>query len=186
MGLEPMPTDLHMQPEQTRQLFLLINEFILWHLNRVRARFDGDLDCALILGEIAHHNVQKISSRHRAPNAMMNEALLQTQTVKSYSEVPDIGELIKHCNAFSISASTGIPRETVRRKIQWLQEQGWIEKNAKGQLSITPLPAEVFKEFNQEMLTEFFDIYERIQAVLSQDSATKLASTIYKQANTED
>ena len=161
-----MSSNRQLQPEQFRQLYFLINEFILWHLNRVRARFDGDLDSALILGEIAHFNLQRIISRHRTPNPTMSEALIQTQTASSYSEIPDIGELIKHCNALSISASTGIPRETVRRKVQWLQEQGWIEKNGKGHLSITPLPAETFKEFNEEMLIEFFNIYERIQAVL--------------------
>lgn len=186
MGLVPMPADRQMQPEQTRQLYFLINEFILWHLSRVRARFEGDLDCALILGEIGHFNVQKIISRHHTPNAVMHEALLKTQTVKRYSEVPDIGDLIKHCNALSISASTGIPRETVRRKIQWLEEQGWIEKNAKGHLSITPLPAEAFKEFNQEMLSEFFNTYQRIQAVLSPNSTAKSASSLYNLAKTED
>jgi hypothetical protein len=164
-----MPSDRQLQPEKIRQLYFLINEFILWHLNRVRGRFDGDLDSALILGEIAHFNMQKIISRHHKPDAIMSEALAHAKTAKHYSEVPDIGQLIRHCNAFSISASTGIPRETVRRKIQWLQEQGWIEKNAKGHLAITPLPAETFKEFNQEMLAEFFNIYEHIQTVLQQD-----------------
>ncbi len=164
-----MANDRQLQPEQTRQLYFLINEFILWHLNRVRARFNGDLDCALILGEIAHFNMQKIISRAHQPNATMNDALRQAKTAKYYSEVSDIGELIKHCNAFSISASTGIPRETVRRKIQWLEEQGWVEKNAKGHLSITPLPAEAFREFNQEMVAEFLNIQKRISAVLQQD-----------------
>jgi hypothetical protein len=181
-----MAADRQIQPEQFRQLYFLVNEFILWHLSRVRGRFDGDLDCALILGEIGHFNMQKIISRHRTPDATMREALMQTQTVKYYSEIPDIGDLIKHCNALSISASTGIPRETVRRKIQWLQEQGWIEKNAKGHLSITPLTAEAFKDFNQEMLTEFLNIYEQIQTVLLQDSADKAARINYNQAKAED
>lgn len=172
-----MLSDRQLQPEQFREIYFSINEFILWHLGRVRTRFDGDLDCALILGEIAHFNLHKIISRHGRPTAAMHEGLRQTQTVKCYSEVPDISELIRPCNALSISASTGIPRETVRRKIQWLQEQGWIEKNAKGHLSITTLPAEVFREFNLEMLAEFFNIYERVQAVLSQDSSAKSART---------
>lgn len=164
-----MANDQHMQPEQTRQLYFLINEFILWHLNRVRGRFDGDLDCALILGEIAHFNMQKIISRTHQPNATMNEALMQAKTAQHYSAVPDIGELIKPCNAFSISASTGIPRETVRRKILWLEEQGWVEKTPKGHLSITPQPAEAFREFNQEMVAEFLNIHKRISVVLQQE-----------------
>lgn len=181
-----MTANRQLQPEQFRQLYFIINEFILWHLNRVRGRFNGDLDCALILGEIAHFNMQRIISRHLVPDATLQDALLQAHRVNSYSEVPEIGDLIKHCNALSISASTGIPRETVRRKVQWLHEQGWIEKNAKGHLSITPLPAEAFKEFNQEMLSEFLIIHERIQALLSQDSAAKSPSIIYNQSKTQD
>lgn len=181
-----MLSDRQLQPEQFREIYFSINEFILWHLSRVRSRFDGDLDCALILGEIAHFNLHKIISRHGRPDATMLEALRQTQKVKCYSEVPDISELIRPCNALSISASTGIPRETVRRKIQWLQEQGWIEKNAKGLLSVTTLPAEVFRDFNLEMLTEFFNIYERIQAVLAQNFAVKLPDTTNDLAKTKD
>lgn len=180
-----MIAERQLQQEQFRQLCFLINDFILWHLNRVRARFDGDLDCALILGEIAHFNVQRIISRHLTTDSTLHDALTQAQSVNCYSEIPELGDLIKHCNAFSISASTGIPRETVRRKVKWLQEQGWIEKNAKGHLIITPLPAEAFKEFNQEMLTEFFNIYERIQVVLSQDSAANSPAIMDSQSKTE-
>ncbi len=161
-----MPADPHLSPEQTRLLYFLINEFIVWHLSRLRARFDGDLDCALILGEIGHFNVQKILSRTRTPDAAIHEALHQARGLKHYSEVPDVDELLKPCNALSISASTGIPRETVRRKIQWLEKQGWIEKNSKGQLSITPVPVEAFREFNQEMLDEFLNVCESVRTVL--------------------
>ncbi|MBU2571784.1 MAG: hypothetical protein KJ725_17490 [Gammaproteobacteria bacterium] len=164
-----MPTNHQMSPEQVCQLNYLLNEFILWHLSRVRLRFDGDLDCALVLGEIAHYNLQKIISRHRAPDATMNQALQQSQTAQRYSEIQDIGELIKPCNALSISASNGIPRETVRRKIQWLRDRGWIEKDGKGLLVVTPLPAEAFKEFNQETLTEFFILNQRIHSVLQHE-----------------
>lgn len=161
-----MQTDPYMPQEQISQLYFLINEFMVWHLSRVRAQFDGDLDCALVLGEIAHFNVQKFLSRTLIPNPVVNEALHQASGLKRYSESAVIQPLLKPCNALSISASTGIPRETVRRKIQWLEKQGWIEKNAKGQLSITPMPAEVFKEFNQEMLDEFLQVSESIRTIL--------------------
>jgi len=38
----------------------------LWNMNRIRAMFYGDIDCALILGEIAHHNRQIQFARNHA------------------------------------------------------------------------------------------------------------------------
>ncbi len=166
-----MPTQNN-NHQDCRQVYFLINEFILWHLSRVRARFDGDLDCALILGEIAHFNVQKIISRNRIPDAAVDEALQHAKQLVRFSEAPEIDDLLKPCNSLSISAATGIPRETVRRKIQWLEAQGWIEKNAKGHLLVTPLPAQVFGEFNQEMMNEFLVIAERVRSILQVNTAT--------------
>jgi predicted ArsR family transcriptional regulator len=46
-------------------------------------------------------------------------------------------ERMKHLeptNAFSISQATGIPRETVRRKIDKLQQKGWAVKNERSEV----------------------------------------------------
>ncbi len=41
-------------------------------------------------------------------------------------------------NAMSIAASTGIPRETVRRKLKRLVERGYIVEKTKGHYVVTP------------------------------------------------
>lgn len=41
-------------------------------------------------------------------------------------------------NGHSIALVTGIPRETVRRKLVKLAELGWLSENAQGQLLPTP------------------------------------------------
>ncbi|WP_405229794.1 winged helix-turn-helix transcriptional regulator [Lentisalinibacter sediminis] len=40
-------------------------------------------------------------------------------------------------NIQSVADSTGIPRETVRRKIRRLIERGWVKKNEDGTLEVT-------------------------------------------------
>jgi DNA-binding GntR family transcriptional regulator len=46
-------------------------------------------------------------------------------------------ELMRGCNAFSLSQATGVPRETVRRKIKQLVKLGWIEQHNRHGLFIT-------------------------------------------------
>ncbi|GAB4276231.1 MAG: hypothetical protein Kow0065_23660 [Methylomicrobium sp.] len=154
--------------EQVQQAFphayLLINEFIIWHLRRVYERFEGDLEAALILGEIAHFNVHRILMRYPEPSTELTEML--DQQGELYSEAPELNPLVRYCNALSISAATGIPRETVRRKIKWLEQRGWISKDDKGRLSVTKRPSQEFRAFNEEMVEAFLLLSDRVNEVL--------------------
>mgnify|MGYP001015568525 CR=1 FL=1 len=42
--------------------------------------------------------------------------------------------LMSACNALSISRSTGIPRETVRRRVEALVKRGWVRRDVRGHL----------------------------------------------------
>jgi DNA-binding GntR family transcriptional regulator len=55
----------------------------------------------------------------------------------------------------SVSAATGVPRETVRRKIRWLIEQGWVQQVGRDKLFITSAAARHFKEFDVETVERF-------------------------------
>ena len=151
-------------------LIYLVNDFILWHLPRVRERFGGDLDTAMILGEIAHFNIQRFFLHYSQPSSIFTQALINAKSSPFYAESADLGCLIKKCNALSISDATGIPRETVRRKIKWLEQQGWIVKDEKGYLSVSTTTSEAFKEFNIEMLHKFLATAEQINKLLQKNS----------------
>ena len=45
-------------------------------------------------------------------------------------------------NVHSLAASTGIPRETVRRKVKRLVAQGWLEQSEDGALTLQPMSPE--------------------------------------------
>jgi predicted transcriptional regulator len=92
---------------------------VLFH--RYLATIYGDLSLDLVslslLNEIAQHNLEPL-----APAGA--------------SGFPrDAGQMkqMRGCNAFSLSEATGVPRETVRRKVKQLVELGLIEpRNRKG------------------------------------------------------
>jgi hypothetical protein len=133
------------------QLKWLLQEFILWNMNRTRSVFDGDIDCALILGEIAHYNRQMQFARSQGERGRTDGA----------HELP-----LSPANIRGISRATGIPRETVRRKVQRLAQQGWLRVGPEWQLFATPPES---PEFERETLIRFLEVSAAVCASLKQE-----------------
>lgn len=151
-------------------LVYLANNFMLWHLRRVRERFAGDIESAIILGEIAHFNVQNFFLQYPQPCTAFKQVLFEAKISPFYDKSPELGCFVKKCNALSISDATGIPRETVRRKIKWLEQQGWIVRDSQGYLSVSTTTSDAFKQFNLEMLQEFLSTAEQLNEILRQNT----------------
>jgi hypothetical protein len=88
-------------------------EFLTAHLTDIARAFDGDLQQALILAVIGQ---VRLRARKQADGA---------------------GETLPRPEDLAITASrladvTGIPRETVRRKLSLLEARGWIAKRPDG------------------------------------------------------
>ncbi|MBF9058465.1 hypothetical protein HKCCSP123_04650 [Rhodobacterales bacterium HKCCSP123] len=97
-------------------------------LRALRDSFDGDLDLLVILLAIAE----------RTPvEAWVSEALSLRELMQDLSR--DLSQ--RPINIQSVADFTGIPRETVRRKIMVLRRRGWIARHANGHLSVTPKAA---------------------------------------------
>ena len=93
-------------------------------LVQLRKRFDGDLDLALVLAVIG----SRTQPKHWTPE--LSE--LGQMTV---GESPDGKQF--PTNIQSVAEYSGIPRETVRRKVAVLQDKGWIVRGADGRLTVT-------------------------------------------------
>jgi DNA-binding MarR family transcriptional regulator len=89
-----------------------------------RRSFDGDLDLFLVLAVIGDRT---FSERHADPNLTYDE----------FRSVGTPGTRPIDINLRSIAAFSGIPRETVRRKIAELESRGWITRNKDGSLAAT-------------------------------------------------
>lgn len=89
----------------------------------LRQQFFGDLDLMLILAIISS---RAIPARHAS---QMTYAEFISNASKQRADQP--------INIQSIAECSGIPRETVRRKVHKLEELGFIERNSNGMLTVT-------------------------------------------------
>jgi hypothetical protein len=84
-----------------------------------RHTFDGDLDMLLVLAVIGDRTFS-----HRRANPALDFDAFQSRE-KEQTPPEDI-------NVRSIADFSGIPRETVRRKVAQLLEKGWVTRNDDG------------------------------------------------------
>jgi len=96
------------------RLALHINEPLVQFLVHARELCDGDLDMALVLLVI----IQR-ANRHPEFQALAHAHI----TDGLVTQLPSLDVNLK-----SIADSTGIARETVRRKVEALRVKGWVQR----------------------------------------------------------
>lgn len=111
-----------------------MSHFFVRYLIDIYQSFEGDLAMAIVLGEISHYNTGKYFS----PENLTNTSLRALQNDAAFWKG------MEGCNAYSMSCATGIPRETVRRKVAELKKRGWVEDVPKEGLRITKACADHF------------------------------------------
>lgn len=109
-----------------------LSQTMLHALREIYRLFDGDIVMALVLGELGQHAV---AGNHHGSGRRGH---------------------LRPSNAHSIAAASGIPRETVRRKLDKLIAKGWVRAHPDGGLSLnreleTPLHLQ-FVDYNRELL----------------------------------
>lgn len=150
--IDPAQFDRH-YPQLTYEAGL----FMVAYLRRLHAQFDGDLATAIVLGEIAHHNVR----------GFMREVLPASGKAAAEAATDEaIAASIRRCNTLSVAEASGIPRETVRRKVARLVEMGLVTRDAKGGLAVTRKVGRHFRDFDREMIAGLLELSGRLQAIL--------------------
>jgi len=122
--------------------------FTINTLRRAYRLFDGDLTLFLVFGEIAHYNMSRASQTlnlRDAPDSSRWKVLMRT--------LPD--QKVTPCNALSISEATGIPRETVRRKVKELEERGWLVREGARRLTLAPRAIEQLGASGRVIMEDF-------------------------------
>lgn len=120
----------------------------------LRRTFGGDLDQMLVLAVIGDRKLAR-----RASVAEPSYDRL------GYSEMRDPSSVA--INPHSIAEYTGIPRETVRRKVAALVARGWVERSEKGDLRTTAKVAEDLQhgtEATLDYLRAIADAFDRARA----------------------
>jgi hypothetical protein len=138
---------------------IVMNHFFLRYLNLLYIEFDGDILLPIVLGEIAHHNITKFYSHEKKCFKLNIKKRVDYKDLRSFES----------CNAHSISEATGIPRETVRRKIDKLVKKGWLIKNANSEVFISQSVGEYFmNNFNKELLSELLEASDCLWELLEE------------------
>ena len=132
--------------------------FMLEHLRNVYREFDGDIVMCMVLGEVGQHNAAHFM-REILPRSGKDAKELATDAV--------IDASIRRCNALSIAEASGIPRETVRRKLAKLERLGWISRDAGGGVRVTRMVGRHFRGFDRRTMNDLLDLTERLRATLA-------------------
>lgn len=132
-----------------RAAAVMLARYQISSLRRLFEEFERDILLPLLLGEIALHNI----------------GALENGCESDLGDDPaQIVGALRPCNAYSIAAATGLPRETVRRKIVRLVALGWISREDNGHLYLTPRAIEHFgRLLGSRDLPELLDTADRIR-----------------------
>ena len=99
----------------------------------LRRDFDGDLDAMVVLLTLSLG-----TDREGWAQALLGNHVTSTQKGVT--------------NTQSIALASGIPRETVRRKLEAMEMRGWISRDENGNWAPTPGAAKDLRESSQETI----------------------------------
>lgn len=149
-----------------RTVALLLMRHEIRNLRRWFEEFDRDILLPILLGEIAMHNTGAFEHASANGNGGRNG-----RADEGLPSSPDAWRTctLRHCNAYSIAAATGLPRETVRRKIVRLVELGWVERRGNGHLFVTEVAFDHFgKVLTSRELSEVIETADRARKLLQE------------------
>jgi transposase-like protein len=81
-------------------------------------------------------------------------------------EVERLMDQMLPCNAYSISQTWGLPRETVRRRVAALVKRGWLRRDERADLFVTDLPGKHFWDFNVELTKRLLEAGQELRRTL--------------------
>ena len=99
----------------------------------LRRDFDGDLDAMLVLLTLSLG-----TDRENWAEVLLGNFEHSAQ--------------VRLTNTQSIAAASGIPRESVRRKLETMRARGWVERDEKGNWTPCPRVATDLREGSQETI----------------------------------
>lgn len=124
---------------------------LMRHLIARRAAFDGDLDLFLVLTIIGERS---FTPRNAPPD--MTEEQFRSSPVSTVEPVA--------INLQSIADFSGIPRETVRRKIATLVARGWVHRDVAGLMTVTDLAKDSLQPLTESSGRYLRDLMAAIDA----------------------
>ena len=149
-----MPNDASAYVQNRARISVALSKFTVPLLSHIYQDFHGDMVAAIVLGEIAHRNVEAwLNDETKSEDELYDPQLSQSR--------------MRPCNALSIADACGIPRETVRRKVVTLIERKYIYRDAKGHLYLTNTVGDDFQDRTQQIVEHLLATARRLEALLA-------------------
>ncbi len=134
-----------------------LNRYIVDHLLRFGRQFGPDYQMLVVWGVVAHQSV----IHHMPAGSRPSTVLAQDGMLKA----PD--PELRPVRQRDLSQITGIPKETVRRKLLKLEGEGWIRRQDSGWVlnrdSIDP----ELREFSRESAKRLLAVSDHIRQLLN-------------------
>lgn len=146
----------------------LFSRFTVPYMRNVYREFDGDILLYIVLGEIGNRNASRffdVEQEGAFNDRASTETLMNDETERE--------RMVRPCNTLSISDATGIPRETVRRKVNILIKKNWVQQNEKGHLYLT---LESGQNFERLLLSSVESLLPCAQALIDSVAEAKKQS----------
>jgi len=136
------------------RISLALSEFTVPLLTRIYHAFEGDIMAAIVLGEIAHRNVEGWLAAGENAEQSLRDPVQRTAVMRP-------------CNALSIAEACGLPRETVRRKVAALMERGYIYRSKAGHLYLTRTVGDGFEDMTANLVEQLLATARRLESLLA-------------------
>lgn len=121
MSLPPLPKDFDARFERAFGLVAYVaNRHVLDHMRRITLELRMDLDTVFIWGTLAHLNVAPRLPPGADPSRVLTDTGMLPEGKLNTVRLADLSQI------------TGMPRETVRRKLEKLQKQGKVQRDEDG------------------------------------------------------
>lgn len=136
------------------RISVALSQFTVPLLSRIYHAFDGDMVAAIVLGEIAHRNVEAWLNQHDNDEKVLDDPVRRVAAMRP-------------CNALSIAEACDFPRETVRRKVVALIERGYVYRSDEGYLFLTNSVGNDFVDMTADIIENLLVTARRLEALLA-------------------
>jgi hypothetical protein len=142
----------------------IMNRHFMDHLLRCGRTFvDGDLEALVLLGVLAHQNVAHLMPPGTLPASVLNDQ----------GRVAGYERNVRPMLLRDIAAITGIPRETARRKLEYLAGKGFLQRMGGGWAVSPSIVEPDLRDFTRESVRRLLVTADEVRAaLLSVDAAT--------------
>ena len=138
-------------------LAFIVNRHLIEHMRRIAMALDMDFELAYLYGVLAHLNVAPLIVPGEAPRNLLDEITRGAHPDLVAQRLTDVAQV------------SGLPRETVRRKLEQLQTRGKAERTPEGLWKITFSGVDAHtRHFTKETIQRFLKTASELQQTLNQ------------------